>query len=253
MRFSSLGSGSKGNATLVEEDSTCVLIDCGFSLKETEQRLARLGKKAAELTAILVTHEHGDHISGVAALAHKYNIPVYTTRGTCRASEWKYNIVNQYFDTQNIFTIGALQIQPVAVPHDAKEPSQFIISNGCHRLGVLTDVGSITTHMCEQYYGCDALFVECNHDVELLNASVYPEMLKRRVGGDYGHLSNVQAAEFLKTVINDKIQHVVIGHLSEKNNTPAHALHAVSRALACAESDIGVANQLNGFDWQKIA
>ena len=252
MRFASLGSGSKGNATLVEEDNTCILIDCGFSLKETEQRLARLNKKAEEITAILVTHEHGDHASGVMPLARKYNIAVYATMGTGRASEWGSESACEYFDIHQTFNVQGLQIQPVTVPHDAKEPSQFIISNGQHRFGLLTDVGSVTAYMQQHYYDCDALFVECNHDSELLKISAYPDALKRRVGGDYGHLNNDQAASFLKTVVTNKTQHIVIGHLSEKNNTPARALKAVKQALDCKEDDIVIANQQLGFEWRNV-
>jgi phosphoribosyl 1,2-cyclic phosphodiesterase len=252
VQFASLGSGSKGNATLVEENDTCILIDCGFTLKETEQRLARLGKTADQLTAILVTHEHGDHAAGVMPLSRKYNIPVYATRGTSRACKWGSETACETVDMHYAFSVNDLQVQPVAVPHDAKEPSQFVVSNGVKRFGLLTDVGSITPHMREQYYDCDAYFVECNHDVELLRMGLYPETLKRRVGGDYGHLNNEQAADFLKSVMTQKTQHVVIGHLSEKNNTPAHALRAVVNALNCAEEDITIANQQVGFEWRII-
>jgi phosphoribosyl 1,2-cyclic phosphodiesterase len=252
VQFASLGSGSKGNATLVEENDTCILIDCGFTLKETEQRLGRLGKSADQLTAILVTHEHGDHASGVMPLSRKYNIPVYATMGTSRACKWVDEPTYECVDMHYSFAVKGLQVQPVAVPHDAKEPSQFVVSNGVKRFGLLTDVGSITPHMREHYYDCDAYFVECNHDIELLKMGLYPEMLKRRVGGDYGHLNNDQAANFLKSVMTQKTQHVVIGHLSEKNNTPAHALKAVVGVLNCAESDITIANQKMGFEWRII-
>lgn len=252
MQFASLGSGSKGNATLVEENDTCILIDCGFSLKETEQRLSRLGKTADQLTAILVTHEHGDHASGVMPLSRKYNLPVYATMGTSRACNWVNESTCKFVDMHHAFTVQGLQVQPVAVPHDAKEPSQFVVSNGVKRFGLLTDVGSITPHMREHYYDCDAYFVECNHDSELLRMGLYPEMLKKRVGGDYGHLNNDQAADFLKLVVTEKTQQVVIGHLSEKNNTPAHALKAVVNALNCDESDITIANQQFGFEWRII-
>ena len=252
MQFASLGSGSKGNATIVEENDTCILIDCGFTLKETERRLSRLGKRADQLAAILVTHEHGDHASGVLPLSRKYNIPVYATMGTSRACKWVSENTYEVVDIHHSFHVKGLHVQPVAVPHDAKEPSQFVVSNGAKRFGLLTDVGSITPHMREQYYDCDAYFVECNHDSEMLKMGLYPEMLKRRVGGDYGHLNNDQAADFLKSVMTQKTQHVVIGHLSEKNNTPAHALKAVVDALNCAESDITIANQQTGFEWRII-
>lgn len=251
MRFASLGSGSKGNGTLVEEGDTCILIDCGFTLKEVEHRLARLGKAAEQISAILVTHEHGDHAAGVMPLARKYQIPVHATKGTSRASAW---IEDDYhpIDVHESFAVNELQITPVAVPHDAKEPSQFVIGNGKKRFGLLTDVGSVTTHMLERYDACDAYFVECNHDTQLLQSGSYPDMLKRRVGGDYGHLNNDQAAAFLKAVVSHNTQHIVIGHLSEKNNTPAHALKAVVGALNCTQNDITIANQQLGFAWRTI-
>lgn len=252
MRFASLGSGSKGNGTLVEEGNTCILIDCGFTLKETEQRLARLGKAAEQLTAILVTHEHSDHASGVMPLARKYKIPVHATKGTMRANAWGDDVMCETVDMHTSFYIEDLHVQPITVPHDAKEPSQFVIGNGAQRFGLLTDAGSVTPHMLGHYHDCDAYFVECNHDSELLKMGVYPDMLKRRVGGDYGHLNNDQAADFLKTVVTKKTKHVVIGHLSEKNNTPAHALRAVVSALNCAEEEITIASQQLGFAWRTI-
>jgi phosphoribosyl 1,2-cyclic phosphodiesterase len=252
VRFASLGSGSKGNATLVEIKNTCVLIDCGFNLKEMEQRLARINKPAQTISAILVTHEHGDHMAGVLPLARKYKIPVYATPGTHRVGNWSAHVDCRYVDLHNNFVIDDLYVQAVAVPHDAKEPSQFIVSDGDKRLGVLTDAGSITPHMRKHYYDCDALFIECNHDAHLLNAGPYPYSLKQRVGGDYGHLSNEQAATFLKSVVTNKIQHIVIGHLSEKNNTPARALQAVTEQLACESDEITIADQLNGFAWRTI-
>jgi len=228
LRFASLGSGSKGNGTLVEAGDTCVLLDCGFTLKDTERRLARLGKTPADIDAILVTHEHSDHIKGVPAFANKYQTTVYASYGTgnygARRGDSAKSLNQQsYFQAIQLnqnFSIGSLNISPVAVPHDAREPCQYVIAKGEKSFGLLTDLGSITPLVLAHYKQCDALFLECNHDVQMLADGPYPYSLKRRVGGDWGHLSNVQAAELLCGVENERLQHVVMAHLSEQNNTP---------------------------------
>ncbi len=200
MRFASLGSGSKGNATLVQGGETVVLVDCGFSIRETTRRLERFGLTPDQLDAILVTHEHSDHCSGVAALSRKFDIPVYMTHGTQSSGRCDncFQTLNFTF-TQN-FTVGALEVEAVAVPHDAKEPSQYRFFCGGKSLGVLTDLGSVTPHVVERYRSCDALMLELNHDEEMLRRGVYPHHLKRRVGGDWGHLNNAQAASLLEEI-----------------------------------------------------
>lgn len=250
LAFASIGSGSKGNGTLVALDDTCVLVDCGFSLKETEMRLRRLQIWPEQLTAILVTHEHSDHISGVGALARKYDLPVYLTAGTWRSDRVgeipRHHIINSH----EAFQLGALTIQPVAVPHDAKEPVQYIFRAGEKMLGVLTDLGSITSHVLEHYRHCDALLLETNHCTQMLEAGPYPPQLKQRVGGDWGHLSNHQSA-FLLQAMTKPLKHLVLAHLSEQNNHPSRVEEHLRPWWPKADN-ILFACQKQGFDWLLI-
>lgn len=251
MRFASLGSGSRGNGTLVEYNGTCLLVDCGFSLRETERRLGRLKKEAAELTAIVVTHEHSDHIGGVAALARKYSLPVWMTPGT-RTRRFGDLSDLRFFSRHEPFRIDAIEVHPFAVPHDAREPSQFVFDTGDRRLGLLTDTGCATAHIERALSACDALLIECNHDSAMLAQGFYSPSLKERVGGPLGHLSNVQAAQLLACLNLSRLQWVVAAHLSRSNNTPRLARLALSEALDCAPEEILVADQEHGLPWQRI-
>jgi phosphoribosyl 1,2-cyclic phosphodiesterase len=255
MRFASLGSGSEGNALVVQLGQTCVLMDCGFTLVEADARLARLGLAADRLSGIVVTHEHGDHIAGVARLARKYSIPVWLTHGTRQVQHKAFAALSGVteINPHHAFSIGELQIQPYAVPHDAAEPVQYVFSDGAKRLGVLTDTGSSTPHIEATLSGCDALVLECNHDAEMLANSAYPYSLKQRVGGRFGHLSNRDAAALLARLDNCRLQHIVAAHLSSKNNTQELAVGALSAALNCAADWIAVATQQEGLGWREIA
>ena len=252
MHFASLGSGSKGNATLVRDKSTCLLVDNGFSIKETELRMARLGLAVEQLTAILVTHEHGDHIRGVGPLARKYQIPVWTTRGTASHVSLGELPTLHYLDVHQSLEIGDIEVQPYPVPHDAREPCQFAFGDGAKRLGVLTDTGSITPHIVDMLSGCEALILECNHDSEMLRNGPYPEPLKARVGGRFGHLSNQQAADLLQQLNTQRLKHLVAAHLSEQNNTEELACYALSEAMNCELQWITIAHQDDGLDWRAI-
>lgn len=252
MRFASLGSGSRGNATLVEAGATRVLIDCGFSCTETERRLGRLSLRAQDLGAILVTHEHSDHISGVARLSRRYGIPVWMTAGTEAMHQGGELAAWHCFSGHESFTVGELEIQPFPVPHDAREPCQFVLSDGAVRFGVLTDTGSITAHMLRALEGLDALFLECNHDAGMLARGPYPPRLKERVGGRLGHLSNEQAAEILNKIDISRLQHLVAAHVSDKNNLPALVREALAAALGCSAEEICIADQDDGTPWHSI-
>jgi phosphoribosyl 1,2-cyclic phosphodiesterase len=252
VRFASLGSGSRGNATLIHAGDTCVLLDCGFSAREAEYRLARLGQSPAALTAVLVTHEHGDHISGVGALARKYALPVWASAGTLAADRLGEVPAVTEFGSHESFALDGLEVTPFPVPHDAREPCQFVFGDGARRLGILTDAGSPTAHIAATLSGCDALVVECNHDKALLANGSYPPVLKARVGGDLGHLSNAQAAELVATLDTGRLRHMVAAHLSEKHNTPALAATALAGALGCGSEWIGVAHQARGLDWREV-
>lgn len=253
MRFALLGSGSAGNALVVQSGATTLLLDCGFSASEASHRLRRLHLDAGMLAGILVTHEHSDHISGVARLARRFDLPVWMTHGTLngRAHAFSGVVVNEIAPHHG-FSIGDIEIQPCPVPHDAAEPVQYVFGDGAHRLGVLTDSGHITPHIESVFDACHALVLECNHDAEMLRTGRYPASLKERVGGRFGHLNNQQAAAFLARLDTGCLQHIVAAHLSVQNNMPELAVRALSSALSCREEEIAVATQEEGLDWREI-
>lgn len=248
MRFASLGSGSRGNATLIESGATRILVDCGFSVRETERRLSRLGVHAEDLDAVLVTHEHSDHCSGVAALSRKYQLPVYLTRGTHASGRCDRASRTEFFHSDVTFDIGAITVAPIAVPHDAREPCQFVLESAGLRLGILTDLGSITPAVTSHYARCNGLLLECNHDEEMLRVGPYPPPLKRRVGGDWGHLNNLQSAALLEQVACSELQSLVVAHISEKNNHQDCVIEALAPVFPDTDSLIW-AEQEQGFDW----
>ena len=264
MRFASLGSGSEGNALLVcagtkgsctGTHQTYVLLDCGFGLKDSIARLARLGVAPEQLSGIVVTHEHGDHVAGVARLARKFNLPVWLTHGTRRSQPKAFvNIAELHeIDPHQAFAIRDMEIQPYPVPHDAAEPVQFVFGDGAKRLGVLTDVGCSTPHIEAMLSGCHALVLECNHDSAMLMNGDYHYSLKRRVGGRLGHLNNQESAGILANLDVSRLQHLIAAHLSSKNNTAELAVNALCGVLNCAQSWVGVATQQEGFDWREIS
>ncbi len=249
MRFASLGSGSRGNATLVESGSTCVMVDCGFSCAEVEKRLARLKRTPADIDAILVTHEHTDHIGGVGRLARKYGIPVWATAGTLSAGQGGDIAYPNTFNCHRPFVIGALEVRPFPVPHDAREPCQFVFGDGRARLGMLTDIGSLTPHVVRSLDAVDALILEFNHDTGMLADGPYPPRLKQRVGGDFGHLNNAQAAGLLQRLDRSRLRRLVAAHLSEKNNHPDRVRDVLDDTLAGDACEVVIACQEQGFDW----
>ena len=236
MRFAILGSGSRGNATLIESGSSRLLVDNGFSVRELESRLGVLGVEPDSIEALLLTHEHGDHSRGVAALANRFGMAVWTTPGTWRALGAPEVPSLRLFSGHNgAVALGPLRVWPYPVPHDAREPVQFVFECDGRRLGMLTDAGAVTPHMGAILSDCDALILECNHDPGLLRAGPYPPSLQRRVGGPFGHLSNLQAAELLDQLPTAGIRHLWLAHLSEKNNSPDRvmaAIRGVSESLA---------------------
>lgn len=253
MRFAYLGSGSQGNGLVVEAGESRVLLDCGFTLGETVKRLARLRLMPEDLDAIVVTHEHEDHIGGVARFARKHEVPVWMTHGTLRGLEAQFEPVTVHLiEGYQSFAVGDIQAVPYPVPHDAGEPAQFVFSDGARRLGVLTDTGCSTPHIEELLSGCDALALECNHDLELLRNSGYPPSLKQRIAGRFGHLDNGSAAQLLASLDRSRLQHLVAVHLSQQNNSPELARAALSAVEGCGVSWIAVADQSDGLDWRDI-
>jgi phosphoribosyl 1,2-cyclic phosphodiesterase len=258
LKFASLGSGSEGNALIISTSpaasaaaATTVMLDCGFGIKETERRLARLGKLPQDISGIVVTHEHGDHVAGVFKFARRHRIPVWLTHGTYEAvgEQACRDVVLHFCRDSEELNIGDLALMPYTVPHDAREPVQYVLNDGRRKLGVLTDAGQLTAHLLQALGGCDALMLECNHDRQMLADSLYPPSLKRRIGGDYGHLANDTSAEILAALDQQRLKIVVAAHLSLKNNTPELARAALSGALQAHPQEIMVASQEQGSDW----
>ncbi|MGH8699627.1 MAG: MBL fold metallo-hydrolase [Burkholderiales bacterium] len=254
MRFASLGSGSSGNALLIESGGTRVLLDCGFGLSELTSRLCRLDLEPSDLDAIIVTHEHGDHGSGVAKLAARFDITAYLTRGTLSAlgAEGRSIPRQVLIDPYTAFAVDGIEVKPFPVPHDAREPVQFVLSDGAVKLGVLTDTGHPTPHVAQALSGVHALVLECNHDLDMLMNGPYPAHLKSRIAGRLGHLANAASAELVRMMDCSRLQHVIAAHLSQTNNTPELARAALAGALGCAAEWIGIATQEEGFGWREI-
>lgn len=252
VRFAVLGSGSRGNGTLVASGDTCVLVDCGFSLRETERRLALLGMVPAQLDAILVTHEHSDHINGIEPLAKRYGIPVFLSRGTLQGMRKPVGMPSVIAADQ-VLRIGSLDVDVIAVAHDALEPTQYVFSDGARRFGLLTDLGSWCPRVLSRYQGLDALMIEANHCRIKLADGAYPAFLKARVGGRRGHLNNHQAAELVAQLGWQNLQHLVLAHISAKNNTPQLARQCFVDILGCDPQWLQVADQDLGLDWREIA
>jgi phosphoribosyl 1,2-cyclic phosphodiesterase len=241
LRFRNLGSGSSGNATLVEARSgsavTRILVDCGLGIRILERRLAIAGLGTGDIDALFITHEHSDHVGCAHTLALRERIPVWMSHGTWSAQGGRdYDGLLNTAEHGAAFEVGPLQVHPFAVPHDAREPLQLTCTDGDRRLGVLTDLGHAPAEVLQHLSGCHALLLECNHDPDLLEASAYPFFLKQRVGGAHGHLANAQAAQVLQAVRHDGLNHVVAAHLSRKNNRPDLARNAVAGALDRAKT-----------------
>ena len=253
MRFASLGSGSEGNALIVQVAQTTVMIDCGFGVKETVNRCARLGLAADCIDAIIITHEHSDHVGGAPRFARRFGIPVWLTFGTLSATESRWEgCTLRGFDSHDAFLVGDIEVLPFPVPHDAREPAQMTLTDGQRRLGVLTDVGETTPHIEASLSDCDALFLEANHCEDMLYRSSYPPRLKERISGRYGHLSNAASAEILKRVASGRLQRVVAAHLSRENNRAELAKDVFAAALGGTADDIFVATQDEGLGWVTI-
>lgn len=260
LRFKSLGSGSSGNATLVEAQSgahtTRLLIDCGLRLRDLEARLIQAGTHAQAMDAIFITHEHGDHIGCARSFVKRYATPLWMSQGTWLAitnEAWTphQHLLNVARDGDSI-DMGNLQIKPFTVPHDAREPLQLRCTDGNRHLGVVTDLGHVSSHVVNALHGCHSLLLEANHDPDLLQASAYPSFLKQRVAGPWGHLANESAADLLARVKHAHLNRVIAAHLSERNNSPELARASLSRALGCTPLDIEVADPETGSDWMQV-
>jgi phosphoribosyl 1,2-cyclic phosphodiesterase len=250
LKFTSLGSGSRGNASLVEFGSTLLMIDCGLPCKVVEERLQAVDRRPRDVTAILVTHEHTDHAQGVATFSKRHNTPVWTTYGTSSALPTITHI--HHLSCHRELTIGGIGVQPYPVPHDAREPCQFTFTAAGRRLGMLTDAGHITPHMYERLGACDALALECNHDLDSLQRGPYPDALKARVASRFGHLNNDQTTQLLARLDSTRVQWVMGLHLSERNNSPEQVRAALKPALEKARYPLHLATQDAPTAWLSL-
>jgi phosphoribosyl 1,2-cyclic phosphodiesterase len=251
VKIASLGSGSKGNATIVSGDGTNILIDCGFSLRQFEKRLSLLSMAPQDIDAILITHEHSDHCGGVVRIATKYDIPVWTTFGTGRSVFENSADFNKLSGGKSI-TIGSFDVLPVTVPHDAGEPVQFVFCDNTsgEKFGILTDTGHITRHIIDAYENLDGLLLEFNYDQQMLENGPYPYSLKQRVSGGLGHLSNDQSIGLLEEINTAQLRCLIAAHISEKNNSPSIVENQLG-LLGHLPQPI-LASQDAGFDWINI-
>ncbi|MHB1250139.1 MAG: MBL fold metallo-hydrolase [Polaromonas sp.] len=256
LRFKSLGSGSSGNATLIEAIGTPplrLLVDCGLGLRPLLYRLAQAGLQPEDIHAVFITHEHADHIGCSHALCLRWRIPVWMSRGTHAAigSPDFEGLLHTARDGEPI-DLGGLELMPFTVPHDAREPLQLSCTDGSVKLGILTDLGHATAHVMAHLKACNAMLLECNHDSELLSQSIYPPFLKRRVSGQYGHLSNAAAADIASALAHNGLKHLVAAHLSAQNNRPELVQEVMRKALGCHRSDIVVAGAASGTPWLHV-
>jgi len=233
MKVCVLGSGSRGNCTLIESADTAVLVDAGFSGKEVRRRLGLVGRELEDITAVLITHEHNDHVSGAGIVSRQARIPLYANSGTYRATDTRLGRLSERreFGTGERFSIDGLQVHPFAVSHDTADPVGFIISDGTHTVGYCTDTGKITTLIEHHLRGCELLVIESNHDPKMLREGPYPPALQQRVMSNKGHLANEETGRFLRKMASDTLRHVILAHLSETNNLPELALQSARTHL----------------------
>ena len=243
MRMCSIASGSSGNCIYAGSDTTHILVDVGISGKKTEEGLKRLGVKPEELDAIFITHEHADHINGLGVMARKYGVPIYATKGTLNAIRSVSSLgqideeLFREIQADTKITVKDMTVNPMRISHDAAEPVAYRIIHGRKRIGIITDLGCYNDYTVECLKGMNALLIEANHDVNMLQVGPYPYYLKRRILGERGHLSNELSGRLLARVLNDDMQAIVLGHLSRDNNLPELAYETVRVEIAMADND----------------
>lgn len=242
MRLCSIASGSSGNCIYVGSEATHLLVDVGISGKRTESGLNTLGLTGKDLDGVLITHEHADHVSGLGVIARKYGVPIYATRGTiaeikkCRSLGAIDNSLFHEVQEDKKLTIKDLTVNPMRISHDASQPVAYRIGYGDKKVGICTDLGVYNDYTVECLKGMDALLIEANHDVNMLQVGPYPYYLKQRILGERGHLSNENSGRLLSRILHDKLQAILLGHLSKENNLPELAYEAVRMEISLGEN-----------------
>ena len=242
MELCSIASGSSGNCICVGTDDYHVMIDAGISGKRIENGLNSIGLKTAEMNGILVTHEHADHISGLGVLSRRYGLPIYATEGTKNAILSTKSVGKIDEDLFHIirpdekFEIGDMEIEPIHISHDAADPVAYVLRQPGKAIGVITDLGKYDENIVDKMQGLDVLLLEANHDIRMLQVGSYPYMLKQRILGEKGHLSNELSGQLLGEVLHDNFKHVILGHLSKENNYEELAYETVRLEVTMGEN-----------------
>ena len=252
LQVASLGSGSAGNALLVRSSNTLLLLDCGFTLKETTARMSKLGLSPANIDGVLISHEHGDHIRGVGPLSRKFAKPVWLTHGTYHALRDQRFTNTNLISAHQAFTIGDIDIDPFPTPHDAAESCQYVFTSGDVRFACVTDLGTCTPHVEQKLAGVSGVLVESNYDEHMLSNGPYPPSLQARIRSDFGHLGNVQAGQLIQRLDHAGMQTILLGHLSEQNNTDEAAANTMSEYLPDNDDRVTVLQQHSCSCWFDI-
>ncbi len=242
MRFTSIASGSSGNVSYIGTENTHILVDAGVTMKAINAGLASLSLSLADISAIFITHEHIDHIRALGTISRKYAIPMYGTLETLREVLLTKSLglvdrelLHPILPDQKL-TVGDLSVLPFSIDHDAANPCAYRIEDGKHRVAVATDLGHFDAYICEHLQQLDAMLVEANHDLRMLETGPYPLTLKRRILSDHGHLSNNNTGKMLNEILHDGIKHIFLGHLSKENNLPELALRTVQSEIEAADN-----------------
>ena len=249
IRVAALGSGSSGNSLLVQAGNTTLLVDCGFTMKETIARMYGLGVTPSDIDAVLISHEHGDHVKGVGPLSRKFGLPVWCTHGTYnRLRDNRFPSV-RLFHAHESFAIGDFVVDPFPTPHDAAESCQFVFEAFATRFANVTDLGACTPHVKEKLQGVHGLVVECNYDTDMLANGPYPPSLQARIRSNYGHLGNEQAGHLVNQLDHPDLQCILLGHLSEQNNSDALAMETIHQYLSERPERVSVLAQHCASKW----
>ncbi|MBO4375105.1 MAG: MBL fold metallo-hydrolase [Lachnospiraceae bacterium] len=242
MRFCNFASGSSGNCTYIGDDNTHLFVDVGISGKRIEAALNEIGLTASDMTGILVTHEHTDHINALSVISKKHEIPIYATKGTIEAIKRmpRFSAIPDglYHEIKadRAFMLGDFCIRPVKISHDAAEPVAYRLDNKGKSVGVITDLGKYDDYTVNSMKDCSTVMVEANHDVNMLQVGPYPYMLKKRILGDKGHLSNDACGRFLVELLGNRLENIILGHLSQENNLAELAYETVRMEVTMSDT-----------------